>query len=140
MALSPAWAALGQDERSILHERQHSSAHYSRVARASYSMHDLRSADGSRIRQFVGNQGKVFAVTWSALYKPDLSVLLGDGYSSYSEAAHAAARTSGIQHNFRHQANDLIVQSMGHLHVFTGYAYRPSMVPPGFDLAHMAQE
>ena len=133
-------AALGQDTQSIAQERSRTQARHKMLHRAGFALHELHSEDGSRVRQFVSDRGRVFAVTWNAMHKPDLSTLLGAAYPAYSDEVQAAARRRGVQHAVHHQSADLIVQSNGHLHIFTGYAYHPSMLPAGFDLAQLAKE
>jgi hypothetical protein len=127
----PAWAGLGEAEASIDTASVRMHARHS-VARAQqYSVHELKMADGSRVQQYVTGNGKIFAVRWDTLYKPDLSVLLGSSFPDYSSAAQVAAKRGGIQRQFHHEGNDLVVQSSAHLHVFSGYAYRRTMLPNG---------
>jgi hypothetical protein len=129
--LGAAWAGLGEGQESIDTASVRMSTRHS-VARAQqYTLHELKSADGSRVQQFVTGNGRVFAVRWNTLYKPDLSSLLGTSFEDYKVAANKAAQRGGIQHQFRHEGNDLVVQSTGHLQVFSGYAYRQSLLPKG---------
>lgn len=131
LATQPVWAGLGQPQSSIETERARIGARHA-VARApQYTLHALTMADGSRVQQYVAGNGQVFAVTWNTLHKPDLSELLGNAFASYAGAAQLAARRGGIQRQFRHESLDLVLQSGGHLHVFSGYAYRPSLLPRG---------
>lgn len=126
-----AWAGLGEGQASIDTDRVRMSARHS-VARApQYTVHELKAVDGSRVQQFVSGNGQVFAVRWNTLYKPDLSALLGTSFADYQGAAHEAAQRGGIQRQFHHEGNDLVVQSSGHLQVFSGYAYRRSLLPQG---------
>jgi hypothetical protein len=128
-----AWAGLGEGQASIDTARVRMSARHS-VARAQqYAMHELKSADGSRVQQFVAGNGRVFAVRWTTLYKPDLAALMGTSFADYQSAADVAARRGGIQRQFHHEGGDLVVQSSGHLQVFSGYAYRRSMLPQGLN-------
>ena len=126
-----AWAGLGEGQASIDTDGVRMSARHS-VARAQqYAMHELKSADGSRVQQFVAGNGRVFAVRWTTLYKPDLSALLGNSFEDYKVAANTVAQRGGIQRQFHHEGNDLVVQSSGHMQVFSGYAYRRSLLPQG---------
>jgi predicted heme/steroid binding protein len=136
MACAPllVHAGLGQNESSIAQDSARLLARHSRKVQSSYTMHELLMADGSRIRQYVASDQRVFAISWLAMHKPDLTQLLGDAYSRYASAAQAAASQGGIQRNFHHESLDLVVHSSGHLHLFTGVAYRPSMVPSGFNV------
>jgi predicted heme/steroid binding protein len=131
MPMAQAWAGLGEGEASIDTASVRMHARHS-VARAQqYTVHELKMADGSRVQQYVAGNGQVFAVRWNTLYKPDLSVLLGNSFPDYASAAQMAAKRGGIQRQFHHEGNDLVVQSSGHLHVFSGYAYRRALLPRG---------
>jgi hypothetical protein len=134
LATPLAWAGLGGMESSIESERAHMHAQHVVARSAQYAVHELKMTDGSRVRQFVAGDGRVFAVSWNTLYKPDLSAILGPSFSGYSAAAQASARRGGIQRQFHHDSGDLVVQSAGHLHVYAGYAYRRSMLPSGLSL------
>lgn len=131
LVAQPAWAGLGEPQSSIATDRARISARHAVARMAQYTVHDLTMADGSRLQQYVAGNGQVFAVRWDTLHKPDLAGLLGRAFASYAGAAQVAARRGGIQRQFRHEAPDLVVQASGHLHVFSGYAYRPSLLPQG---------
>jgi Protein of unknown function (DUF2844) len=127
-----SWASLGDNERSIESDRTRMHARRAVRAQASFTVHELTTADGSRIRQFVDGSGNVFAVSWNAQHKPDLPSLLGSSSFAYTQAVRVASAKGGIQRQFRHASGDLVVHSNAHLHLFAGYAMRPSMVPAGF--------
>ena len=126
-----AWAGLGEPEGSIPGDRMRMHAMHAVARTPSFARHELTLPDGSRVQQWVASNGLVFAVRWNTLHKPDLSSLLGNAFASYGSAARQAALRGGIQRQFRHQESDLVVQSDGHLHVYSGYAYRPSLLPQG---------
>jgi hypothetical protein len=98
---------------------------------ARYSMEEVQANDGSRVRKYIADDGQIFALSWNTLYKPDLSTLLGSYFPNYAGAARLAARKGGIQRRFHHETTDLVVQSGGHLHVFSGYAYLRTQFPAG---------
>ncbi len=128
-----AWAGLGEGQASIETARVRMSARHS-VARAQqYTVHELKSANGSLVQQFVTGNGQVFAVRWNTLYKPDLSSLMGTSFGDYKAVASQAAQRGGIQRQFHHEGSDLVVQSSGHLQVFSGYAYKRSLLPQGLN-------
>ena len=128
-----AWAGLGEGQSSIDTDRVRMSARHSVARVQQYAVHDLTTADGSRVQQYVAGNGRVFAVRWNTLYKPDLTTLLGPSYPGYASAARLAAQRAGIQRQFRHADLDLVLQSSAHLHVFSGFAFRRSMLPRGLD-------
>ncbi len=126
-----AWAGLGEGQASIDTDRVRMGARHS-VARAQqYTVHELKTVDGSRVQQYVSGNGRVFAVRWNMLYKPDLSAMLGESFPDYVSAANVAAKRGGIQRQFRHEGGDLVLQTFAHLHVFSGYAYRRALLPRG---------
>lgn len=127
------WAGLGETEHEIAGNSRELHARHTQARKRNYTVHELLQPDGSRIRQYVSENNQVFAVTWKAMHKPNMSQLLGPDYPRYAGAAEQSARRGGIQRDFRHEGADLVVHSTGHLHLFTGYAYRPSMFPLGFN-------
>lgn len=129
-----AWAGLGEAEGGIEVERAHMHAQHAVQRAALYSVHELKMQDGSRVRQYVSGSGRVFAVSWSTFFKPDMATLLGTSFPSYSNAEHVALQRRGIQRQFHHEGPDLVVQSTGHMNVYHGFAYRPSLVPAGLPL------
>ena len=108
--------------------------------RPGYTVHEVVQADGSRQRQYVNAGGQVFAVSWTARAKPQLSELLGNSYPAYVTAAGEAAQRGGLQRQFRHEGLDLVVHSGSHLQVYSGYAYRRSLLPAGLSPQRWAQE
>jgi hypothetical protein len=136
LSLPPAlsFAGLGQDQSSVSLDRRRMDARQHITTGVQYSLHEIQAADGSRVRQYVSANGMVFAVSWHTLQKPDLSALLGSSYPSYAQSAQAAARRTGIQRQFRHEDLDLVLRSSAHLNVFSGFAFRRSMLPRGLDL------
>lgn len=128
-----AWAALGANEGSITGERMHMRALHSVARATAYTLHELKGADGSRVTQYVAGNGQIFAISWHTLYKPDLASLLGSAFATYAKAAQDAAQRGGMQRQFLHQGSDLVMQSTGHMNVYAGFAYRPSLLPPGLN-------
>lgn len=140
LTLNPAWAGLGDFESSIQEEKVKMHARHAVVVMPQYSVHELQNSDGAHIQQYVGSDGRVFAVVWHTLYKPDLSSILGGSYPAYAQSARESARKAGIQRRFRHESLDVVVQATAHLNVFSGYAFRQSMLPAGFSLSTIALE
>jgi hypothetical protein len=129
VSIANAWAGLGESEGSIVGDRMRMRAFHSVMRAPQYSVHELTLTNGTRMRQYVSGAGQVFAVSWIAMRKPELSILLGNSFNSYASAAKDAASQSGTRREFRQDGADLVVQSSGRLQVFRGFAYRPSMMP-----------
>ncbi len=138
--LTLAHAGLGEAESAIDQDRVRMHAQRSVEHRYPYRVHALQTSDGSRLWQYVGAHGRVFAVTWQGMHKPDLSKLLGESSEGYAHATAKAALRGGIQRHFVHEQGDVVVQSNAYLHKFWGVAYRTSLLPPGFDLTKLGRE
>ena len=132
LAASHAHAALGDTVASIaLDTARLGDAHRVVIASASASVrtHVITLRDGSVIKEFVGNDDRVFAVTWNTRFKPRLDGLLGQYAQTYATAAGQAARSPGIRHSLAFNDGDLVVDATAHLNAHAGLAYLRSLVP-----------
>jgi len=98
-------------------------------ATASVRTHVITLRDGSVIKEFVGSDNRVFAVTWNTRLKPRLEDLLGQYAPTFSAASAQAARSPGIRHSLAVNEGDLVVQTTAHLDAHAGIAYLRSQVP-----------
>src|SRR5262245_51507996 len=73
----PARASLGGDAATIATDTERMKADHSARAEAKYEVHEMRTSSGIVIRQYVGRDAKVFAVTWRGPFLPDMQQLLG---------------------------------------------------------------
>ena len=81
---------------------------------------------GTRVREFVGTDGKVFAVAWNGPTVPNLRQALGRYFDAYvTEAKNKHAGHGQLQVS----QSDLVVQSGGHMRAFAGRAYLPQSIP-----------
>jgi hypothetical protein len=132
-AISPgiATAALGEPEASVQTDVARLHASIKINARAGYRVHEMDLPSGTRMREFVGMDGQVFAVAWNGPAIPNLRQTFGRYFDSYLSAAkgkHAAHSPLQIRQS------DLVVQSSGHMRAFAGRAYLPQSIPSGVDL------
>jgi len=100
---------------------------------SAYSLHELQSATGRTVREYVSLAGTVFAVAWKGPYPPNLQQLLGSQFEQYEQAmktptGHASHGTATIQ------LPNLVVQLSGHMGDYSGRAYIPDKVPAGLSL------
>jgi hypothetical protein len=129
---APALAALGGDAASVQADGVHMKAAVRVTPSSTFSVHQISSAAGIVVREFVGTDGKVFAVSWSGPLNPDLRQVLGGYYGRFLQAAAAAPR------NHRQLAinqPELVVQNSGRMRAFTGRAWVPGMLPQNFSVA-----
>ena len=80
-----ARAALGDDVSVVEQDRVQMHANLQVRRNANYDVHELTTAIGATVREFVGQDGKVFAVAWSGGWRPDLRRIMGTHYARYIE-------------------------------------------------------
>ena len=127
-AVLPAGATLGGSAESVVTDQSKLHAKRAVVDRQNYAIHEITSADGTLVREYVTPGGKVFGVSWTGPTIPDLTQLLGTYNAEFQSAIHAkrGRRSSAAVHN-----PDLVVESSGHMRAFRGRAYLNSMLPSG---------
>src|SRR5690349_20086523 len=124
----PARAALGGDVTSIAADTERMKGDRSARREAQYEVHEIRTSSGITVRQYVGSDAKVFAVTWRGPFLPDIQQLLG----SYFERFRQAARSGRARRRtFAIDEPGLVVHSSGHQRSFVGEAYIPAALPDG---------
>jgi hypothetical protein len=126
---SPAYAGLGDEVASVEKDRSVMQAKLRVSKRASYDVHELAMETGATVREFVGQDNKVFAVSWSGGWRPNLRDLFSKHYDRYLEG------TRGLRHArgpVRIELPGMVVFMGGHLRHFFGYAYLTEQVPAGF--------
>ena len=135
-----AHAALGKSADSVVADAASLDAtavtHTSRSPRnapelAAYSVAQMTTASGIAVREYVGSDGLVFAVTWRGRRPPDLSTLLGSYFGQYQDAAVAGGLTAHGLHHASVRASDVMVETAGHMRDMWGRAMLPEMLPPG---------
>lgn len=134
--LSPciAAAALGDTETSVQADGAKLKASIKVTEFANYRVHELQLPSGTRVREFVAADGKVFAVAWNGPTVPNLRQTLGRYFDTFVSAAKSPR--ADHSHLQIHQG-DLVVQSSGHMRAFAGRAYLPQSIPSGVDLGEL---
>ena len=124
----PAWAVLGQYELSVSVDQQYLRSADRVQAFQSYKVHQLTSANGTIIREYVSPAGKVFGVTWQARFMPSIQQLLGSYVTNLQTASKAQTqiwRRRGLIVN----TNDFVFVNGGTMRFWKGSAYVLSLVP-----------
>jgi hypothetical protein len=124
---SPASAALGGDASSIGTGQTHLLASARLQRAATHVMHELQAPTGTKVREYLGNDGKVFAVSWQGPFRPDLRQLLGAYYDTYIQAAKGRVARGPVNI----ELPGLVVHMSGHQRAFYGRAYLVDRVPQG---------
>jgi len=124
-------AALGEAETSVASDAEHAHSSVKSIQHENYRVHELQQESGTELREFVGQDGRVFAVAWSGPSVPDLRQAFGRYFDTYVDAAQARSTSRG---HFALRQDDLVVQSSGHMRAFSGRAYLSSQIPSGMSL------
>ena len=129
---SRAFAALGGSVTSVDADRVHVQGALMRIVRNdAFALHEIRSASGTMIREYVNGSGTVFAVAWDGPWLPDLRQVLGDHFDRYQAAMRARQSAKTGRGVVAINDGSLVVQMSGHPRAFTGRAYVPALMPPG---------
>ena len=127
----PAFAALGGDATSVDTDAAKMKGQARATAVAGYTVKEITLPSGTQLREYVSAEGKVFAVAWNGMTPPDLQQTLGDYYQQYEAAA--SAPHAG-HHHLSIDRPELVLNTGGHMRAWTGKAYVPALLPPGFSV------
>ncbi len=128
-AAAPALAALGGDADSVHSDGVSMKSAVRVTANPGFAVHEIASPSGTVVREFVGADGKVFAIAWHGMVNPDLRQVLGSYYARYEQGA------AGVLHSHRQLAisqPDFVFINTGRQRAFAGRAWVPGMVPATF--------
>lgn len=131
----PAWAALGGGVATVQADQIHMQGSLRKTAATSYTVHEIQSASGVVVREYVASVGEsagiVFAVAWQGPWPPDMRQILGSYFNHYVQAAKAQSAARVGRRPVVIDEPGLVVQVGGHPRAFTGRAYVPGMLPAG---------
>jgi hypothetical protein len=127
----PAWASLGGDTVSIQADQLHMQGTRTTKAAESYTVHEIQSATGTVVREYLSPEGKVFAVAWNGPWLPDLRQLLGGYFEQYRAAVQRQSGARRVRKPVMIDQPGLVVQVGGHIRAFSGRAYVPELLPSG---------
>jgi Protein of unknown function (DUF2844) len=124
----PAMAALGGDAASVQKDAAQFKSEIRSSQKQGYAVHEMQIAGGTTIREYVSPAGKVFGVSWSGPFMPDLQQLLGASYERFTAAA---KNRHGVRGPLAINESGLVLASGGHMRSYRGTAYIPEMLPEG---------
>lgn len=90
-----------------------------------------RLSSGTQVREYVSG-GKVFAVSWSGPFLPDLQALLGTYFDAM--VAESSKKPRAGRSQLKLNSSDVVIQSGGHMGAFEGRAWLPGKLPAGFQV------
>lgn len=124
----PAWATLGQSEASVTSDQLHMKSEERVQTSQNYRVHELTTAEGSTVREYVSPQGSVFAITWHGRSVPDMDQLLGT-YTNNLQTATPAQTKIQRRRGITVKTGDFVYSNFCHLRTCAGSAYLPKLVP-----------
>jgi hypothetical protein len=131
-----AYAALGEDMRGVQMDASALKGTVRTTSLVQYDVHEINSAEGVTVREFVTRDGSVFALSWSGPVPPDLQRLLGRYFAAYAASLNMLDHP-GLRRSVRIVTPELTVELGGHMRAYIGRAYLPSLIPDGIGLAEL---
>lgn len=128
LASTPSWAGLGQPEASVSTDVLQLKTEDHVQTSQGYRVHQLTSANGPTVREYVSPQGTVFGVAWQGRAVPDMNQLLGTYIANLQTATAAQTKVRHLR-GLAVKTNDFVYSNFCRLSVCTGSAYVPSLVP-----------
>lgn len=126
-----SFAVLGGDASSVQADVAYMQGSLRVKPAQSYSVHEIQLPTGTVVREYVSQQGKVFAIAWKGPFPPDLKQLLGPYFTPYQQAVlHSQQAHPGRSPVSVRQSN-LVVQHGGRPRSVFGRAYLSDQLPSG---------
>ena len=126
-----AFGSLGGQASSVQADALHAQGKLRSIPARAYSLHEIDTAKGILLREYVSPAGRVFAVTWQGAWMPDMRQLLGSYFDQYEQAAQQHQQAHPGRHPLAIQTPGLVLTLDGHPGWFIGKAYIPDLVPQG---------
>lgn len=100
-----------------------------------YNVNTTTLTSGTTVREYVGSDGTVFAVSWKGPFMPNLRTLLGDHFATMKSAA---AQRPWAGHSQLHvDRSDVSIESTGHMRAYAGRAWIKAKLPAGFNVQNI---
>jgi hypothetical protein len=132
--LPKARAAVGDDVSVVAADQARLKASLRIVPMKGYAIHELTSPVGAIVREYVAGTGKVFAMSWSGGWRPNLREVMGSRYDQYIEATRGQRRARGP---VRIELPGMVVSMGGYLRTFWGHVVLTDLAPTGWQEATM---
>jgi hypothetical protein len=129
MTNSFAFAGLGEDASSVQADWVRMQGSVRTTQTQAYTVHEIQTATGTVVREFVSPSGKVFGVAWQGPWPPNMRQILATYFEQYQRAAQAKMNSRAGRRPLLIELPGLVVQSGGHTRSFAGRAYIPDMLP-----------
>ncbi len=130
----PVFATLGGSIDSVSNDQSamKTARKVMKTSMPAYSIHEIQS-DSVNVKEYVSQNGVVFAITWSGNRHPDFEPLLGEYHPEYQYAEQNTPKPGGARSRFL-QGPRLMVHTWGHPRHLQGRMVDPALVPTGVNL------
>ena len=133
---APALASLGGTAASVEADRAKMKGVTRITPTVDYSVHEIETAAGTVVREYVSADGKVFAVSWHGPGMPDLAQLLGSYATTLQQAA---SQPHYNHHRLNIETPEVVMHSGGHMRTLYGRAWVPALLPQNFSPKDIGQ-
>lgn len=100
-------------------------------AQDTYQVRSFLDASGVTVKEYFQGTSPIFAVSWQGPLKPNVAALLGRYAYRYTTGQNNRQGLNTPNHS---QSNEVVIQEVGHMRAFSGFAYLPAALPSQFDL------
>lgn len=104
-----------------------------------FTLHEVQLENGTSVREYATPEGLVFAVAWRGPVLPDLSVLLGDYFKTFTAATDQARFAGRRGAPVSIEGDGLVIRSNGRMRNFFGHAYASDLIPAGVNIKDVLQ-
>lgn len=132
IACLPALAALSAAPTDFGAKQTGIKARILAAQSVNYRVSESTLDTGTVVREYVSNQGLVFAVSWSGPRMPDLESLLGQHFATMRAENSKFPRAGRSQ--VRIERPDVSIVVSGHMRAFEGKAWVQKDFPAGFSV------
>src|SRR5579863_2787290 len=122
----PAFASLGGNLSSISDDQLKMKGELRTAMGTRFTVHEIKTSQGTLLREYAAPSGVVFAVSWNGPQMPDLHQALGSYFPQFLNAPRPAHPNHA---HFAVSQPNLIVESSAHMRSFSGRAYDPTLLP-----------
>jgi len=130
----PALAALGGDVTSVQQDQAQMKGTLKTTEADTYTTHEITAPGKTIVKEYVSPEGKVFAISWSGPFIPNMQQLLGTYAGRFVQAAKVQRESQPGHRPVSIHQPDFVFQNGGHMRSYFGRAYLPAMVPQGVNV------
>jgi len=130
----PALAALGGDVTSVQGDQAQMKGSLKTTEAEAYTTHEITAPGKTVVKEYVSPEGKVFAISWSGPFIPNMQQLLGTYSNRFVQAAKLQRESQPGHRPVNIKQPDFVFQNGGHMRSYFGRAYLPAMVPQGVNV------